>query len=223
MNLKGLKAVFLGDSITEGAGTSSPENVYWAVLGRQTGLQVKGYGVGGTRIARQHSESANARWDLDFNARMHDMDKDADIVCVFGGTNDYGHGDAPVGGMDDDTPYTFCGALNRMFTYLIETYKKSFIFVMTPLHRLNEERNTGDGYKKPSLPLRGYVDLIRLAAEKYSLPVLDLYASSGICPDNEINKNVWTADGLHPNDAGNKKIAGMVRVFLENSYYEREE
>lgn len=221
MELKGLKAIFLGDSITEGVGASSSDKVYWSVLGKETGMEVKGYGVGGTRIARQHVPSANAIWDLNFNMRMKDMDKDADVVGVFGGTNDYGHGDAPIGGSDDATDDTFCGALNTMFTYLTETYPKSFIFVMTPLHRANEKRNTGDGYKKPSLPLKGYVDLIKLAAEKYSIPVLDLYSVSGICPENEINKNVWTVDGLHPNDAGYKKIAGIVRAFLENSYYEK--
>ena len=51
--------------------------------------------------------------------------------------------------------------------------------------------------------------------------MLDLYAIGGIYPENEINSNTWTVDGLHPNDAGYKKIAGMVQKFLENSYYEK--
>ena len=92
MQLKGLKAVFLGDSITCGSGASSPDKVYWAALGANTGLITRGYAVGGTRIARQRTPSANEKHDLDFNMRMYDMDKDADIVGVFGGTNDYGHG-----------------------------------------------------------------------------------------------------------------------------------
>lgn len=221
MELKGLKANFLGDSITEGVGASSVDKVWWKVLEKDTGIIARGYGVGGTRIARQHSASANEKWDHDFNERMLGMDKDADIIGIFGGTNDYGHGDAPVGGIDDTTVDTFYGALNHMYTYLIETYPKAFIFVMTPLHRTNETRNTGDGYKKPTLTLKGYVDAIKEVAEKYSLPVLDLYAIGGIYPENEINRNTWTADGLHPNDAGYKKIAGMVQKFLENSYYEK--
>ena len=221
MKLAGLKAVFLGDSITEGSGASSPDKVYWRVLGERTGLIVRGYGVGGTRIARQHSPSANERWDLCFNQRMYDMDKDADIVCVFGGTNDYGHGDAPIGGIDDNTEDTFYGALNHMYSYLVSTYPSSFIFAVTPLHRLNDKRNTGDGYKKPSGSLSDYVGAIRLVAEKYSLPVLDLYANAGLCPDVEASKNLWTADGLHPNDAGYRKIAGIMQAFLENAYYEK--
>ncbi len=221
MELKGLKANFLGDSITEGVGASSIENVYWKVLARETGLIANGYGIGGTRIARQKNASANKSWDLDFCMRAEQMDKEADIICVFGGTNDYGHGDAIIGSADDFDVYTFYGALNTLYTYLIQTYPKAFIFVMTPLHRANENRNTGDGYKIPKLSLKGYVDIIREVAEKYSIPVLDLYSNSGIYPDNEINKNMWTVDGLHPNDAGYRKIAGIVKKFLENSYYEK--
>lgn len=219
MELKGLKAIFLGDSITEGAGASTPDKVYWKVLGDMTGLKTVGYGVGGTRIARQREASACDRWDMDFCLRAQGMDKEADIVGVFGGTNDYGHGLAPVGERTDTDVYTFYGALNFLYTYLIETYPKAFIFVMTPLHRTNEQRLTGDGYKKPSLPLSGYVSIIREVAEKYSLPVLDFYANASIYPDNEISKNTWTADGLHPNDAGYAKLAGMIAAFLKNNYY----
>ena len=53
MELQGKKILFLGDSITEGHGTSAPEYIYWNVVGQLTGAACKGYGIGGTRIARQ--------------------------------------------------------------------------------------------------------------------------------------------------------------------------
>ena len=53
MELKGKKIAFLGDSITEGCGTSAREHIYWNVIGRRTGAEVFGYGIGGTRIAPQ--------------------------------------------------------------------------------------------------------------------------------------------------------------------------
>ena len=43
MELKGLKALFLGDSITEGCGASSPDKVYWKVLGDRTGFDPAKY------------------------------------------------------------------------------------------------------------------------------------------------------------------------------------
>jgi len=49
--------------------------------------------------------------------------------------------------------------------------------------------------------LKNYVDVIREAAEMYSLPVLDLSASFGICLDIPEQKEAFCPDGLHPNDA----------------------
>ncbi len=113
MELKGKTINFLGDSITEGAGTSGPEKIYPAVIARNEGLKVaRNYGIGGTRIARQTGKSAEEKFDLDFCMRVDEMDPHADAVVVFGGTNDWGHGDAFLGCMNDRTPWTFYGALH---------------------------------------------------------------------------------------------------------------
>ena len=103
MELQGKKILFLGDSITEGHGTSAPEHIYWNVVGQLTGARCKGYGIGGTRIARQQTPSACERYDRYFGSRVAEMDPEADIVMVLGGTNDYGHGDAPLGHPADRT------------------------------------------------------------------------------------------------------------------------
>ena len=66
MALKGLKAVFLGDSITEGYRASTFENASWQVLARRTGLEAKGYGVAGSRIARQAPSDPPQPYDEDF-------------------------------------------------------------------------------------------------------------------------------------------------------------
>lgn len=41
--------------------------------------------------------------------RADEMDDDADIVIVFGGTNDYGHGDAPMENFESRTSKLFMG------------------------------------------------------------------------------------------------------------------
>lgn len=46
------------------------------------------------------------------------MDRNCDIVVVYGGVNDYAHGDAPIGTPEDTTPSTFYGAvgmINELF------------------------------------------------------------------------------------------------------------
>ena len=97
MNLQGKKINFLGDSITEGHGTSGEACFFTTLIARETGAVCRNYGIGGTRIARQTIPSEKPRHDLDFPGRVDEMDPDADIVVVFGGTNDFGHGDAPLG------------------------------------------------------------------------------------------------------------------------------
>ena len=53
MELKRKKINFLGDSITEGHGTSAPENIFLNRLSRATGATANNYGISGSRIARQ--------------------------------------------------------------------------------------------------------------------------------------------------------------------------
>ena len=70
MELKNKKVLFLGDSITEGTGASSPETCYVSVFGKISGAEVKNYGIGGTRIARQRRKSVKERHDKDFLLRV---------------------------------------------------------------------------------------------------------------------------------------------------------
>ena len=221
MKLEGLKINFLGDSITQGVGASSEETVYHAVLKREANLgEVRNYGISGTRFALQKGTEARPKDDYvdvnSFSERFSQMDDDADVVVVFGGTNDYGHGDAPIGGFSDRTPDTFYGACHYLFSGLIKKYLGKEIVIMTPLHRIGEYKNTGSQKAWGAGTLKEYVNIIREVAEYYSLPVLDLYASSGLQPEvKEIQEN-FIPDGLHPNDAGNAVIAKRLKAFLEN-------
>ena len=214
MELKGTKINFLGDSITEGAGTSSHDKMYTMVIEREYGAICQNYGIGGTRIARQKTPTEE-KWDRDFISRVPEMDNDADIVVVFGGTNDFGHGDAPLGTMSDRTPYTFYGALHCLYTALTEKYPDVPVVILTPLHRWNEDSPKGDNKPEPVGTLKEYVNIIREVAEYYSLPVLDLFKESGLQPKIPIIQQKYVPDGLHPNDAGNAILAHKIARFLE--------
>jgi len=211
MNLKGLKINFLGDSITEGHGCSAVEKQFTSLIASEHGAITRCYGIGGTRIARQTEPSGNPRHDLDFPSRVAEMDGDADLIVVFGGTNDFGHGDAPFGEFSDRTVWTFCGALHVLFTALLEKYPDKPIMVMTPLHRSSEAEPNMHGKV-----LKDYVDMIRQAAAYYSLPVLDLYAVSGIQPAVAVMKEKFMPDGLHPNDAGHVILTNKIAKFIES-------
>ncbi|MBQ3088540.1 MAG: SGNH/GDSL hydrolase family protein [Clostridia bacterium] len=208
MEIKGLKINFLGDSITAGSGASDKETCFVSLMQNKYGAVSRNYGIGGTRIARKVTPSENAVYDQDYCGRFSEMDDDADMVFVFGGTNDFGHGDAPLGKFTDRTEYTFYGALHTLFTGLINKYPTSKICVITPLHRLVEE--------KPEYKLIDFVNAVREVAEFYSLPVLDLYANLGINPQVPVMKETYMPDGLHPNDRGYEIIAEKVAAFIRN-------
>lgn len=214
MELKGTKINFLGDSITEGAGTSSHDKMFTMLIEREYGAICQNYGIGGTRIARQKTPTEE-KWDRDFISRVPEMDNDADIVVVFGGTNDFGHGDAPLGTMSDRTPYTFYGALHCLYTALTEKYPDVPVVILTPLHRLNEDSPKGDNKPAPVGTLKEYVNIIREVAEYYSFPVLDLYKESGLQPKVPVIQQKYIPDGLHPNDVGNEILAHKIARFLE--------
>lgn len=216
MELKGKKILFIGDSITEGVGASSVEKRYTDLVAKKTGAVVYNYGVGGTRIAKQQKPSVDPKWDGDFCTRAKDMEKEADVIVVFGGTNDFGHGDADLGTMDDRNYETFYGALHTLYTYLCDTYPYAKKVVMTPLHRSDEDLLLPPPHAtKATGTLKTYVEIIREVAEYYAYPVLDMFKNSGIQPQITSNREAYTIDGLHPNDTGYELISDMIISFLK--------
>lgn len=211
MDLTGKIVTFLGDSITEGCCASAPELGYVEVLKRKLSLaEARNHGIGGTRIARQHTPSAEPKFDRDFCSRVGELEPDADVVIVFGGTNDHGHGDAPLGTAADQTPDTFSGACHCLYASLLEQFPHSRIVVLTPLHRA-EERVPKPG---SGAILEDYVTIIRATAKQYGLPVLDLYETSAIRANVPEIAQDLTTDGLHPNDAGHELLADEIAAFL---------
>jgi len=212
MRLEGLKINFLGDSITEGHGASSPEFFFWKRF-EKDGCICRGYGIGGTRIANQQVPY-DERMDQYFASRVDAMDNDADVVVIFGGTNDYGHGDAAKGCMTDRTPDTFYGALHDLYQKILKKYPKATVIVMTPLHRTDENRVYNERGIRNWGTLSDYVEIIREVAQYYSLPVVDLYKESGIQPQEDFLRERYCPDGLHPNDAGNEIIYRCLKSRL---------
>lgn len=220
MELKGKKINFLGDSITEGHGTSDwGTKPFHQLLRIRCGLaEARNYGKGGTKIARLPVVTDHP-FDQDFNLRAPDMNHDADAVVVFGGTNDFGHGTIPLGNMDSRDIHTFYGGLHSLCTFLINTYKDKPIIFMTPLHRLNEVLDHNNRVKDGNTnarPLIEFVRAVREVCEFYGIPVLDLYRDCALYGQNWAWCEKYMPDGLHPSDAGHELIANKLQRFLEN-------
>lgn len=199
---------FLGDSITEGSGATCRENCFVSMVGKILNCKVNNYGIGGTRIARQKELSEYHICDMDFNLRADFLDKNADYVFVFGGTNDYGHGKAEFGKIGDKTVYTFCGAVYVLVKKLIKKFGKKKVVFILPLKRYKEEvPNVITGKS-----LVDYVNAIKEIVSKAGIKILDLY-DNGLSIDKI---NDYFSDGLHPNDTGHKIIAEKICEYIEH-------
>ena len=214
MELQGKKVCFLGDSITQGSGASEHANCYVALFAAaHPEAEVFNYGIGGTRLADQIG-TYNEYFDQNsFRTRVNKMPEDADLIFVFGGTNDYGHGDAPMGALGDATPATFYGACYALNCDLLARYPHAKIVILTPIHREGEGNPTqrADG----AWILKDYVTAIKQTAEYFALPVLDLWSISGIQPCIPMIKERLAPDGLHPSDQGHARLFEIIDAFVK--------
>lgn len=215
MELKDKRIGFIGDSITAGAGVEHEENIFWNRIARWTGAICFGYGVSGTRIALQHNSKDDPFADQYFSSRLEQMEDDLDLVVVFGGTNDFGHGDALLGTISDTDETTFYGALHVLIQKLLEKYPAAELVLMTPLHRLGDMDCTYNELgQRRQANLERYVDSILQVAAVYGVPVLDLFRKAGMNPAIPALKEMYMPDGLHPNDTGHARIAQRLLGFL---------
>ena len=223
MNIQGFKVNFLGDSITVGTGVTDVENCRYdnRLAAMCQPSAINNYSVGGSRLAHQIRPSENPRYDLCFCGRACVMDTSADMVIVFGGVNDYIHGDAPFGEIGDTTPATYCGSVYFLMNYLKETYANKPIVFMTPA-RCFLRHQVDDLYPSvhsaryvPGKPLLPYVEVIQETAKQFGYPVLDLYHDLGLDPHDPEIFDTYTLDGLHFNDVGHGVIAQKLKEFIE--------
>lgn len=190
----GKKVLWLGDSITH-------SGFYIPFVIKATGL---------TTLANQGVPGQGVRTMAD--RLTGSIVADADLISVFGGTNDYG-GNRPLGSIADAC-VDYDEASGKSF-YFDVFYVLNAIFTLkpdarvvfsTPLKRGNVSGQTviypaanGAGYK-----LEQYVQAIKDVCSLFSVPVCDLFNESGV---NLYNLAVYTLDNLHPNNTGSERIS----------------
>lgn len=210
------KIGFLGDSITEGAGASDPAHVYSTVCCRLLGAEEYNYGLSGTRIARQRVADRACDPDEDYLLRARWMPKDLDFIFIFGGTNDFGHGDAELGQLGDKTPWTFYGAVYCLCQFFLENrgYSKDKLAFILPTPRFDQDSDNGDGQKdnRHKWPhLSAYIKAIQEVVPLFGIDAIELQGF-----EKPLTKpSALTIDGLHPNDKGHQMIGEQLAAYLK--------
>ncbi len=209
MELQNKKIACLGDSITEGIADVSYNYVHH--LAEMSGAEVLNFGVSATRIATRlipyHIES----WNESFLLRAEKMTDKYDVILIFGGTNDYARENpTPLGDMTSTDEHTFYGALKALYNKVILAHPEATVVAITPLHRRAEKN-----YGLEGLELLDYVNAVREVASWYSIPVIDLWNTSGIQAQNQEIMDLYLRDGLHPTQRGAERIAERIYAFLK--------
>ena len=211
-----MKLIFLGDSITQGVGASDHAHSFVGIVEKETGARVLNAGMGSTRIAASDLQWDEPHWHaLDFVTRAAVLPDDCDFIFVFGGTNDYGDGDAPVGDETDKGVNTFAGAVNRLITLLIAKYGRERVVFITPCRRYSEEAHFCRVNGAYVAPFPEYAGMLKSLLEKHGIRYIDLYSDPEMPKPESTSETACFRDGLHPNDRGHRHIADRVIYFLE--------
>lgn len=218
----GKKANFIGDSQTAGANTTM---IYHQYLKIMLGLAiVRNYGINGSTIGYGSDSMCT---------RSLNMDDDADLIMVLGGTNDFNLA-RPLGtfytetsGVREfryDTGY-FRSSLNILCKNLKTKYPDKTIVICTPLHRgAYQSQPTELQANSNNIYFDEYVESVKEACKIWSIPCLDLYELSGLQPNFPANASLYFHDGsdgnavdlLHPNAVGHERMANVMSQFLNN-------
>ena len=214
-----MKINFLGDSITEGAWAGVVEKRYTTLVANALCAEECNFGLSGTRIAKQVRKTNNPDDDV-YMRRAVKMPKDAAFTFVFGGTNDYGHGDAKMGTMEDRDPYTFYGAMHELVAYLVSEFDRKKLCFIMPIPRYDQDNVYGDGSKiEPAYPLSAYIAAEKEVLDYYGVEYLDL-TDKFYVPTTPTDDGDLFADGLHPNAAGHSFLAACLLEYVREKIEE---
>lgn len=207
----------LGDSITWGYNPNTGEQIeknYSILLKERLNLkELRNYGINSSTLADN-----KISYEPMCN-RYKNMDDNADIVAIFGGTNDYGREDFEVqlGKINDLGTATIYGVLNNMCIGLKQKYPNSVIFFITPIQRAYIDRGCNFKYatnikNRLKYSLEDVANAIKEVCKKNNILVFDLYNN---CDINTIEDCIkYIPDGLHPTEEYHKILANKIYDYI---------
>lgn len=228
---QGKKVVCLGDSMTEGIGTTKVYSEWFPELcGFVSGID---QGLGGSCIAPKVDDIP--AWETgiaSFYERYTLLEDDADVIIVFGCVNDWTTG-RELGTITDAGTDTFYGAMRALCNGLKEKYPDAQIFffsspqnnyIARPANALAGtpwEGNT-DGYNRKGYLLQDYAKAMEevcteLDVHFHSLTEAFPWGAAEL-GDNNGQTGTYGSDALHPNAEGHALIAQEMAKFIQANF-----
>ena len=206
-----------GDSTTWGANGESSgggNDIAWpAQLHNylQVG-KVYNFGKKGSRLA-----VTSDRQDSFVERLPQVLAQPADIILLLGGVNDFQH-DVPLGQPGDTDTGTICGAMETILTQLLTKQPQAQLIVLTPMQEkfMHPTKNYPDARTANAQGVTedAYAAAIAACAARYGVPVIDMFAGSGISPFIPAQQQAYMPDGLHYNAAGYQRFAQRIAAGI---------
>lgn len=210
----------LGDSITWGYEpfTGKQQHSYVEYLKELLKTeQIRNYGINGSTLAN----ACNAYEPM--CKRFQKMEKDADIIILLGGTNDFGRSDSNVtlGTIETEDTTSIYGALNKIAKGLKGQYPSSDILFITPLKVAYKDKGSTLEDAKMFRNTRGYTladvaKAIKDVAKKNQIIVFDLQQECNLDTNESCNR--YLPDGIHPTEEYHKKMAEKIAKFIQEKF-----
>ena len=192
---QGKKYRAYGDSITAWGNA----NGYVSLVAADQGMTVVNRGQAGWTI---WSGAASNGSIADLLISDAPTTANCDLITFTGGMN---HNSSFLGTINDTTTTTTYGALNVVVQYCINNNIK--IVLLTPTQYGTDR--TGSRYVGTTDARKAMIDI----GIKYSIPVLDWYAISGITVETSTK---YLSDGIHPNNEGYRVMSAHLSKFISN-------
>ena len=180
----------IGDSMSVGGWTST--------IGNLLNAEIDNNAVSGTKITGSG-----------FMNQLSNISPDADLIIIFGGTNDYWHKNCNIGTDDSTGTSTFIGSLKAIINYLKTNHPDAEYLFVFPADQTFQGNSCTTDFGK------GTFDDFRQAFIKVctdnGVHCLDLEESS------DYDCSVHSGDGVHPNATGYSIIANAMYKYVKDN------
>lgn len=219
----GKHMISFGDSITAGVSSGATaadltDKSYIKIMANKLGVNFAftrngayedNLAYGGTGFVYDPKEP-NATYKKTITRMILDCQKDADVIYIAGGINDW-QMNVPVGTLGDTSLTTVYGALHQICEHLKTRYPNAIVIFGIPIGYSNNKSGllyNLDDYRNAIFETALLYDYDVVDASKLAFPNIE----EGL--KNPTIKNALMADGIHPTELGHKYMGEQIASML---------
>lgn len=226
IDFTGKKFCFIGDSITD----ESVYTSYVSLLAERTGATCVNLGQSGDSIGGRAGAHYGHFKDRATAANL----QGADLVCVFGGTNDFDRATYPIGplfkeiqntpwqystgvayGVPDNTG-AFGGAVHELILTIRQNCPATPIMFITPLNRgeYSDNRPTSKEQNEHGDTMQDFRHAIEVICNFYAIPVFKAHQNPQFDFTDAATAAMYSRDNLHPNLLGQTILERQLEKWI---------